>query len=66
MFNLYRKFVEFALAIALIMQDKAVAKARQMITANEERISFLEAQRIDLENRNDELVDWLEKNHVVL
>ena len=66
MFNLYRKFVEFALAIALIMQDKAVAKARQMITANEECISFLEAQRIDLENRNDELVDWLEKNHVVL
>lgn len=66
MFNLYRKFVEFALAIALIMQDKAVAKARQMIAANEERISFLEAQRIDLENRNDELVDWLEKNHVVL
>ena len=66
MFNLYRKFVEFALAIALIMQDKAVAKARQMITANEERIGFLEAQRIDLENKNDELVDWLEKNHVVL
>lgn len=66
MFNLYRKFVEFALAIALIMQDKAVAKARQMIAANEERIGFLEAQRIDLENRNDELVDWLEKNHVVL
>lgn len=66
MFNLYRKFVEFALAIAFIMQDKAVAKARQMIAANEERISFLEAQRIDLENRNDELVDWLEKNHVVL
>ena len=66
MFNLYRKFVEFALAIALIMQDKAVAKARQMIAANEERIGFLEAQRIDLENSNDELVDWLEKNHVVL
>ena len=66
MFNLYRKFVEFALAIALIMQDKAVAKARQMIAANEERIGFLEAQRINLENRNDELVDWLEKNHVVL
>lgn len=66
MFNLYRKFVEFALAIALIMQDKAVAKARQMIASNEERIGFLEAQRIDLENRNDELVDWLEKNHVVL
>lgn len=66
MFNLYRKFVEFALAIALIMQDKAVAKARQMITANEERIGFLEVQRIDLENKNDELVDWLEKNHVVL
>ena len=66
MFNLYRKFLEFALAIALIMQDKAVAKARQMIAANEERIGFLEAQRIDLENRNDELVDWLEKNHVVL
>ena len=66
MFNLYRKVVNFALAIALIMQDKAVAKARQMIAANEERIGFLEAQRIDLENRNDELVDWLEKNHVVL
>ena len=66
MFNLYRKFVEFALAIALIMQDKAVAKARQMIAANEERIGFLEAQRIDLENKNDELVDWLEKKHVVL
>lgn len=66
MFSLYRKFVEFALAIALIMQDKAVAKARQMIAANEERIGFLEAQRIDLENKNDELVDWLEKNHVVL
>lgn len=66
MFNLYRKFVEFALAIALIMQDKAVDKARQMIAANEERIGFLEAQRIDLENKNDELVDWLEKNHVVL
>lgn len=66
MFNLYRKFVEFAIAVALIMQDKAVAKARQMIAANEERIGFLEAQRIDLENRNDELVDWLEKNHVVL
>lgn len=66
MFNLYRKFVEFALAIALIMQDKAVAKARQMIASNEERIGFLEAQRIDLENKNDELVDWLEKNHVVL
>lgn len=66
MFNLYRKFVEFALAIALIMQDKAVAKARQMIDANEERISFLEAQRIDLENKNDQLTDWLEKNHVVL
>ena len=66
MFNLYRKVVNFALAVALIMQDKAVAKARQMIAANEERIGFLEAQRIDLENRNDELVDWLEKNHVVL
>ena len=66
MFNLYRKVVEFALAIALIMQDKAVAKARQMITANEERIGFLEAQRIDLENKNDQLTDWLEKNHVVL
>ena len=66
MFNLYRKFVEFALAIALIMQDKAVTKARQMIAANEERIGFLEAQRIDLENKNDELVDWLEKSHVVL
>lgn len=66
MFNLYRKFVEFAIAVALIMQDKAVAKARQMIAANEERIGFLEAQRIDLENKNDELVDWLEKNHVVL
>ena len=66
MFNLYRKVVEFALAVALIMQDKAVAKARQMIAANEERIGFLEVQRIDLENRNDELVDWLEKNHVVL
>ena len=66
MFNLYRKVVEFALAIALIMQDKAVTKARQMIAANEERIGFLEAQRIDLENSNDELVDWLEKNHVVL
>lgn len=65
MFNLYRKFVEFAIAVALIMQDKAVAKARQMIAANEERIGFLEAQRIDLENKNDELVDWLEKNHVV-
>ena len=66
MFNLYRKVVNFALAIALIMQDKAVAKARQMIAANEERIGFLEAQHIDLENKNDELVDWLEKNHVVL
>ena len=66
MFNLYRKVVEFALAVALIMQDKAVAKARQMIAANEECIGFLEAQRIDLENKNDELVDWLEKNHVVL
>lgn len=66
MFNLYRKFVEFAIAVALIMQDKAVAKARQMITANEERIGFLEAQRIDLENKNDQLTDWLEKNHVVL
>ena len=66
MFNLYRKFVEFAFAIALIMQDKAVAKARQMIAANEERIGFLEAQRIDLEIRNDELVDWLENNHDVL
>ena len=66
MFNLYRNVVNFALAVELIMQDKAVAKARQMIAANEERIGFLEAQRIDLENRNDELVDWLEKNHVVL
>ena len=66
MFNLYRKVVEFALAIALIMQDKAVAKARQMITANEERIGFLDAQRIELENKNDQLTDWLEKNHVVL
>ena len=66
MFNLYRKFVEFALAIALIMQDKAVAKARQMIAANEERIGFLDAQRIELENKNEHLTDWLEKNHVVL
>lgn len=66
MFNLYRKFVEFALAIALIMQDKAVAKARQMIAANEERIGFLDAQRIELENKNDQLTDWLEKNHAVL
>ena len=66
MFSLYRKFVEFALAIALIMQDKAVAKARQMIAANEERIGFLDAQRIELENKNDQLTDWLEKNHVVL
>ena len=66
MFNLYRKFVEFALAIALIIQDKAVAKARQMIAANEERIGFLDAKRIELENKNDQLTDWLEKNHVVL
>ena len=48
------------------MQDKAVAKARQMIAANEERIGFLDAQRIELENKNDQLTDWLEKNHVVL
>ena len=48
MFNLYRKVVEFALAIALIMQDNAVTKARQMITSNEELIGFLEAHRIDL------------------
>lgn len=66
MFNLYRKFVEFAIAVALIMQDKAVAKARQMIAANEERIGFLDAKRIELENKNDQLTDWLEKNHVVL
>ena len=66
MFNLYRKVVNFALAIALIMQDKAVAKARQMIAAKEERIGFLDAQRIELENKNDQLTDWLEKNHVVL
>ena len=46
MFNLYRKVVNFALAVALIMQDKAVAKARQMIAANEECIGFLDAQRI--------------------
>ena len=66
MFNLYRKVVNFDLAVALIMQDKAVAKARQMIVANEERIGFLDAQRIELENKNDQLTDWLEKNHVVL
>ena len=66
MFNLYRKFVEFAIAVALIMQDKAVAKARLMIAANEVRIGFLDAQRIELENKNDQLTDWLEKNHVVL
>ena len=66
MFNLYRKVVNFALAVALIMQDKAVAKARQMIAANEERIGFLDAQRIELENKHDQLTDWLEKNHVVL
>ena len=66
MFNLYRKFVEFALAIALIMQDKAIAKARQMIAQNEERIGFLDAKRIELENKNDQLTDWLEKNHVIL
>lgn len=66
MFNLYRKVVEFAIAVALIMQDKAVAKARQMIAANEERIGFLDTQRIELENKNDQLTDWLEKNHVVL
>ena len=66
MFNLYRKVVEFAIAVALIMQDKAVAKARQMIAANEERIGFMDALRIELENKNDQLTDWLEKNHVVL
>lgn len=66
MFNFYRKTVLFLMSLALVMQDKAIAKARQMIAQNEERIGFLDAQRIELENKNDQLTDWLEKNHAVL
>lgn len=66
MFKFYCKMSAWCLYLVLLAQSKAVEKARKIIATNEERIGFLEAQRIELENENDKMVDWLQKNHAVL